>query len=415
MKNYIKNMETGKIELHFDKADYVAMSAALKSELKSAYLWSNYGKCWVSRAKEPNTYHAERVAGKLGFTGCEKSGERLTYAEQMDRKTERAERRADRYEEYADNAEHRAANLQADFNKYRQDIAWLTQPIIAGHSGSRVFANHREKVMRRYERGMDEYRKSAYYQDRAETARATASMEKFSDPVYLDNRIRECNKNLRAMQKSIVTIEQNIFRIQSGEELRAYGGNVLTIEGQEERLADILDRYDAEQDKLNFMEDCISKLGGIKFSQDNIKVGYVVEMQRWGKCEIVSAGPKNVTFKILEGGARNGVLTESYAAIVKILAEKSAPAIVNPYKADDVLCLYRPADDSIYRAFQVLKATEKSISIQEITVDHGIPQAGQFKPGSKPERKGIVKSKYSDYVGAYYNDWQLHKYTKGEK
>lgn len=412
MANYIKNLETGKIELHFEKADYQALSDAQKADLKSAYLWSNYGKCWVSRAKEPNTWRAAQVAEKLGFTDCEKQGERLTFAEQLERKAERAERRADRYEEYSANAERRAENLQSDFNKYRQDIAWLTQPIIAGHSGSRAFANHRNKVIARYERGMDEYRKSEYYQDRAATARTTANMAQLENSIYLDNRIKECNKTLRGLQKYITTIEQNIYKIQQGEELKTYSGNIVTLESQEERLEDILDRYEAEQDKLDFFEDCMSKIGGIKFSKENIKIGYIVNMKRSGKSEIVGAGPVNVTYKILEGGAAGMVLTASYAEIDKIIEEKTILAIANPFKSGDILCLHRPADDSIYRAFQVLKATEKSIQIQEIKLENGIPQKDQFKTGSKAERKGIVKSKFSDYVGAYYDGWQMHKYTK---
>ena len=61
MANYIKNLETLKIELHFEKSDYMAMSENDKQKLKSAFLWSNSGKCWVSRAKEPNLYWAIKV------------------------------------------------------------------------------------------------------------------------------------------------------------------------------------------------------------------------------------------------------------------------------------------------------------------------------------------------------------------
>ena len=415
MNNYIKNLETGKLELHFDKADYIALTEAQKTELKSAYLWSNSGKCWVSRAKEPNTYRAERTAEKLGFTGCEKTGERLTYAEQLERKAERAEARADRYEEYSDNAEKRAEGLQADFNKYRQDIAWLTQPIISGHSGSRAFANHRNKVMARYNRGMDEYRKSGYYQDRAATARATANMAQLENPVYLDNRIRDCNKALRDLQKSIIAVEQNIYRLQQGETLRMYSGEPATIEGQEERIEELLERYEVQQDKLNFMEDCMSKLGGVQFGADNIKVGYIVEMLRSNsQCEIVGAGPKNVSYKILDGGARGMVLTASYAEIEKIIAEKAKPQIVNPYSVGDIVYSAYMASGKVYRAYQVIKTTDKSATIQEIDVIDCVPQAGQFKANSKPALRKITKSKYSDYVGIYEGDWQLNKYTETE-
>ena len=100
-KKYIFNLETTKIELHFEKADYTALSEEQKREIKSAFLWSNKSKCWVSRAKEPNLYRAKQVAEKLGFTAEQREGERLSYGEQLERQAERAEARADRYEGYA--------------------------------------------------------------------------------------------------------------------------------------------------------------------------------------------------------------------------------------------------------------------------------------------------------------------------
>ena len=93
-------------------------------------------------------------------------------------------------------------------------------------------------------------------------------------------------------------------------------------------------------------------------------------MRRWGRCEILSAGPVNVTFKILDGGAAGGVLTEAYAAIAEIIEarEPEKPAkIENPYKEGDILCKHRPADDSIYRAYQVIKATAAGVKIVRIS------------------------------------------------
>lgn len=127
MKNkaYIFNLETTKIELHFDKSEYNSLSSEQKNSLKSAFLWSRSGSCWVSRAKEPNLWNAKRVAEDLGFTEEQRSGERLTYAEQVERQTERAEARAERYEEYADNAVKRAEQLQKPINSMHGDTSFL--------------------------------------------------------------------------------------------------------------------------------------------------------------------------------------------------------------------------------------------------------------------------------------------------
>jgi hypothetical protein len=412
MGKYIMNQETQKIELHFDKAEYMALSDEQKKEIKSNFLWSSKAGAWVSRSTN-NHYWALKVAEKLGLSDGGKVGERLSYAEELEKKSERAEARAERYETYSENAERRAVNLQSDFNRLRKDWSWLTQPIIAGHAGSRAFANHRNKVMARYERGFEEYQKSEYYQDRAATARATADNAKLKDKVYLHNKIKECNKTLKIYQEHIVRYEDALYKIQQGEKLTNHSGELLTEDYIEQRIAERLEKYEWEYDKLEFFEKCLDELGGIQYSKDNIKVGFIVGMKRWGRCEIVSAGPVNVTFKILDGGASGGCLTEPYAAIVEVIEakeiEKAKSTIENPYKVGDILCKHRPGDDSIYQSFQVVKTTATGVKLQQIAIENGVPVADRFISDKQTQKK-IVKSKWSECIGVYMDDWQLHKY-----
>jgi hypothetical protein len=289
---YILNQETQKIELHFSKAEYQALGESLKSEIKSAFLFSGKAGAWVSRSTN-NHWRAEKVAEKLGLENGGKVGERLSYAEQLEAKAEKAEARAERYEQYSENAEKRAESLQSDFNKYRKDWSWLTQPIIAGHSGSRAFASHRNKVMARFERGFEEYKKSEYYQDRAATARATANNVKLNDKVYLDNKIKECNKELKIYQDCIVKYEDALYKIQQGECLKNRSGEVLTADYIEQRITDLLEKYEWENDKLDFFENCLSELGGIAYSKENVKKGDFVKIRgEWGK--VLSANPTTV-------------------------------------------------------------------------------------------------------------------------
>ena len=140
-------------------------------------------------------------------------------------------------------------------------------------------------------------------------------------------------------------------------------------------------------------------------------------MKRWGKCEILSAGPVNVTFKILTGGAAGGCLTEPYAAIVELIEAKEAKqTIENPYKVGDILCRHYGMDSSnkVYMAYQVIKITDTGVKIQQIKVENGIPVPGSFTD-EKPTQKKIVKSKWSNYVGIYDDNWQLHKYQPEAK
>jgi len=409
-KNYIKNLETGKIELHFEKSDYLALSDELKKELKSSYLFSGTAKAWVSRSVN-NQWRAIETAKKLGFTEEEKQGERLSFAEQLERKAKKAENRAERYDQYSVNAEKRAENFQADFNKYRKDWSWLTQPIIPGHSGSRAFGNHKAKVMARYEKGFEEYQKSDYYKERAFTARATANNSKLQNKVYLVGKIKESNKQVKIYQDIVVKYEEALYKIQQGEELKNRSGEILTEIYIEQRIDDMLEKYEWEYDKLEFFEKCLKDIGGVQFSKENIKVGYIVNIKRWGKCEIVSTGPKNIQFKILEGGASGGILTDPYAAIAEILEANEVKEVKaeNPFKIGDIVCKHRPADNSIYRAYQVVKTTEKSVTIQRIEILDHTPIKDNFI-SEEQERKQVKKDRGGNFV-LNHDDWYLYKYS----
>lgn len=402
--NYVLNKETQKIELSFDKAVYMALSDEIKKEIKSAFLWSNKSSAWVSREIRSH-FRAHQVLTKLGATDCGSVGERLSYAEELDRKSERAEARADRFEEYAVNAEARAKQLQSALKHHRGDIAFFTQPIIAGHSGSRSFANYRNKLYARYDRGFEEYKKSEYYQDRAATARATAENAKLSDRVYLHNRIKECNLNMKKLQSYIVECEERLYRINKGEELKNWQGEIVTAESLESAIERYLDKYDYEQGKQEFMQDCMDKLGGVEFSKDNIKVGYMVQSSL-GVCEIVGAGPQNVQLKTQHGF----VITKPYADIKKIIAAKKPESIVNPYSEGDILTACRPADGSIYKAYQVIKTTATGVKLRKIAVDNGQPIRDKFINDELIQKK-VTKSKFSDNIGVWLDGWQLYKYT----
>ena len=159
MSEYIINKETGKLELHFDKSDYLALPEDQKKEIKSNFLFSRRANAWVSRAKFPNLYRAELVAKKLNLSDGGKIGETLSFAEQMKRKAERAEARAERYDVRSSNAANKAEELQKPINDMHGDIAFFTQPNINSSAG-RAFANKRNRMFAAYERGFEEFKKS---------------------------------------------------------------------------------------------------------------------------------------------------------------------------------------------------------------------------------------------------------------
>ena len=317
MKNYVFNNETTKIELHFDKADYMSLSVEQKDKLKSAFLWSNKGGCWVSRAKEPNLWRAREIAKGLGFEKGDDVGKRLTFAEQVERQQERAENRAERYESYAENADKRAENLQAEFKECRKDWSWVTQPNINSSRG-RAFTNQRNRVIAKYERGFDEHGKAEHFRNRAEIATETAKGEKYTDKGYLMRRIKECQADIRKIERIAKEHQNYLEQAERGEQIKnKYGWDVnMTVEQIKARLDHYAERIRTIKDKQNFLDGKLAELGGVTFSKENIKVGDVVLLDRGWTGEVVSVGTKNIKYK-------SGVgfwLVASFAEIKKVVS-----------------------------------------------------------------------------------------------
>ncbi len=370
MNAYIFNLETTKIELHFEKSEYDALTDERKNELKSAFLWSSRGKCWVSRAKEPNLWRAKQVAKKLGFMEEQREGDRLTYAEQVERQAERAEARAERYETYSDNAVKRAEQLQKPINDMHGDIAFFTQPNINTSAG-RAFTRRREKMFARYEKGFEEYRKSDYFKGRAATARETASDARFKDPAYLDRRIKECKKEIRDRQKNVMHYEEMLTAIEQGEKKTRYTGEPITADEVSEWMEHELELTEKAMDKQAYLENCLDEIGGIKFSRNNIKVGYIVRMQRFGLSEIVSAGPQNVTYKILKGGAAGGMLQGAYAEITEVVKAEEKKKGAHPFKVGEQFEARIYENGKFFKAtYEIIKTTDSTIKLKRVGSDN---------------------------------------------
>jgi len=390
---YIFNLETTKIELHFSKSEYDALPEEQKSKLRKTFLFSGKGKCWVSRAKEPNLYWARKVANELGFTEEEREGERITFAEQLERKAERAENRAERYDGYAENAENRAEALQKPLNSMRGDISFFTQPILAGHSGSQAFARYREQMYKKYEKGFEEYRKSNYFKSRASTARDTANMHKLKDKGFLDRRIRECEKEIRQREKNLISYEKMLLRIENGEEPKRYSGELITAEEVTKWTNREYELLEVALDKEGYYRNCLDELGGVAFSNDNIEIGYLVILNRWGAVEVTGKGTKNITYKILEGGAAGMGGTAAYAEITEIKRAEAKKAEAHPFSVGETFTAtrYDYPDPNSFKSvktqviYEIIKTSDTTIQLKEQETDK--------KPITRKPRK------------TYHGDW----------
>ncbi len=397
---YIFNLETTKIELHFEKAEYDALSAEQKQELKSNFLWSNRGKCWVSRAKEPHLWRAISVAKSLGFTEEQREGERLTFAEQVERQSERAEARADRLEGYAENAANRAEALQKPINDMHGDIAFFTQPNINTSAG-RAFTRRREKMWDQYKNGFEQYRKSEYFKQKAATARNTAEQAKYRDPAYLDRRIKECKKEIEKRNKNALYYEKMIQAIEDGEIRKRYSGEVITADEARNWYDRELELIEVAIDKQAYLENCLEELGGVKFSRDNIKPGYIVKIQRFGLCEIVSTGPQNVTFK--EMGISGGfTLKAAYAEIVEVVEAKEQVKAAHPFTVGEKFTARIVENNKrVVAVYEIVKATNSTIQLKRENSDE---KPFTRKPKIVDTASGKMWKFWLDDYNCYYKE-----------
>lgn len=357
------NRETCKLELHFDKAEYDALSDAQKQSIKSAFLWGRRSGCWISRCKEPNLWSAEKIAKALGLADAGAIGERLSFAAQQERKAEKADRHAERLENAASRAETRGEALQKPITDMHGDIAFFTQPNINSSAG-RAFTRQRDRMFAAYEAGFKEFNKSAYYRERAAAAHNTAAQKGLQDKGFIGRRIAECETALRKLKKNVEHYEGFKQQIEQETTVQRFNGEPLSLDTVNEWIETTLDRMEAQFDKLGYYQDALDALGGVEFSQENIKPGYIVEVKHFGACRVVSTGPKNITYQTKVDGI---VLTAAYAEIGGIVKAEEKAAEPHPFRVGDTFTCSRwnrEKGDVDVLEFRIIRATDKSVTIQ---------------------------------------------------
>lgn len=73
--HFILNRETGRLELHIDKATYQALDDDMRKRVKGSFFWGRHIGCWTSRRTAPNLGAALEVANALGLRDAGKTGD----------------------------------------------------------------------------------------------------------------------------------------------------------------------------------------------------------------------------------------------------------------------------------------------------------------------------------------------------
>ena len=372
---YIINRETEKLELHFDKSEYQALSDDQKSTIKSNFLFSRYGGCWVSRAKIPNLWRAEQVAKSLGAENQEKTGELLSFEEKMERKAARAEERAERMDARADAAEQRGEQLQKPINARRGDIAFFTQPNINTSSG-RTFTRQRERMFAAFERGMDEFKKSEYYAERAEAARRTADAAKKPSKDFCYRRVQDAEKNIRAQNKNMDNYRKYLSKLDAGETLKRYDGTEITRDEVLQWMENSAERIESEISRACYYQSCIDEHGGVQFSKENIKPGYVVKIKYYNDCTVLRTGPKNFTYRTPNGFD----LTAAYAEILEIVKAEETIKPTHPFKVGETFEIGAYVDGHrVKQVWEIVKSTATTVTLKNQTTGENIRRTPKIR------------------------------------
>jgi acyl dehydratase/Ni/Co efflux regulator RcnB len=236
IENYYRNnLETGKLNIHTNKAYYNALDFEKRKVFRNYCLFSRGLKCWVSKGKSENCSHIIAKLKDMGFVQLPPIGEKISLEEQVLREQERAENRVIRFEKRAENAE-KKANSFCNTSISMISAIPVGQPIHVGHHSEKADRRYREKADNNMRRSVEESEKAGYYADKAQTAQYTADGLKYKNPDYLDNRIKDAETVIRAYQRYLLGQMRRNMPVQPvSEKAKVHYESV--IAEQKERIA----------------------------------------------------------------------------------------------------------------------------------------------------------------------------------
>jgi len=254
MNTYILNNTSRKIELHFEYADYQALSHELKTKIKSAFLFSRFASAWVSRTKSPNNGRAENIAKELKLEYAGEQGEKLTFAEQKEREQAKASIRAERMEERAERAENESDAQYKRSHAIVNNIP-MGQPILVGHHSEGRHRGDLKKADNAMRKSCEADEKAAYYRNRAEASKTTAG-GRIMDEGYLVNKIKEVQASTRKLQRYLKG--EGYVNRETGERMQS---NEVQISDKRRNFLET--RIKEETEKLDYFLGKLKELKGL--------------------------------------------------------------------------------------------------------------------------------------------------------
>ncbi|GAA5514899.1 hypothetical protein Dcar01_03663 [Deinococcus carri] len=197
------------------------------------------------------------------------------------------EARVARFAGRAAAAEGRAGARRAAASK---GLPPMGEPIKVGHHSEGRHRRAIERSDQNMRKAVEEGRKADYWRRRAAGTERRARQK--SDPSVVRRRIEKLEAELRRMQRSLEDLDARPVTPET--------------EAAHERSALHWHRWTAHLElRLAYERARLESLSPAPFAPPaSYQKGDVVISSRYGRCEVVRTGPKNVRVRILEGGAR---------------------------------------------------------------------------------------------------------------
>ena len=294
----------------------------------------------------------------------------------------------------SDRANERAEALQKPINDMHGDIAFFTQPNINTSAG-RAFTRRRNKMWDAYERGYEEFKKSAYYAERAETARKTASLTRPKDKAFCERRIAEAQKDIRALKRSMNEYETYLENMGENSEINGKYGIRLTRDSIEEQLENWNERLEQALSKEIYYRECLEELGGVQYSKDNIKVGYIVKVKTYGLNKVVGTGPKYFTY-VDVSGRFPCALKASYGEIIEVVRAEEEKPQKHPYEVGEEFTIpVWNGSKYVNTLHRIVKTTDKTVSVLNT-------ESGKTSVRTPKIRNGYQKKEWAFFMDDNY-------------
>lgn len=235
-------------------------SAEIRAGLKSmGFRWARASQVWYA----PDARQRREFLATIADRGEDTQKPPPPFAEIFAAREARAEARRERREAWAAAAAAESVRHYHAAGRIGHTIP-LGQPILVGHHSE---AGHRRDLARmdaHLRRSVEARERAKHHEDRAEAA--GASLRGYNRPDFLARRIRECEAEIRRLER-----ERTAYNPARWEVLRS-----------------------EVQSKLDFCRQRLEDLGGIAFNRDNVHAGMRVRT-RHGTATVKRANPKTVT------------------------------------------------------------------------------------------------------------------------